>query len=100
MRAGELRQGLTRINCDSSPVLKSIVMNSDAITIMNAFMVLDELQSGVLKVVPGVNLGAGGQFGVVRLRRRSLSTAAMRFIELLSSHDQVMTNRENAYFGQ
>lgn len=100
MRAAALRQGLIRINCDSSPVLKSIVANSDAITIMNAFMVLDELQSGLLKALPGVTLGPGGQFGVVRLRRRSLSTAAQRFIELLIAHDQIMSGREMDYFKQ
>ena len=100
MRAAALREGLVRINCDSSPVLKSIVINSDAITPMNAFMVLDELRSGQLKVVPGMSLGTGGQFGVVRLRRRSLSNAAQRFMDLLSAHDAVMLSRENAYFCQ
>ena len=98
VRALVLRQGLVSITCDSSFVLKSIVAQSDAITFFNAFMALDEIQAGVLKVVPSINAGPLGQFGVVRLRRRSLSSAAQTFISMLIDHDKAMSDREKIFF--
>lgn len=96
IRATVLKRGLMRITCDSSSVLKSVIANSDALTIMNAFMVLDELRSGKLVSIPGINFGVGGRFGIVRLRRRSLSTASQRFIEMLHAHDVVLAQEERA----
>lgn len=98
LRATFDRQGLVRITCDSSSVLKNVVANSDAFTFVNAFMALDELQRGQFKVLPGIQVGPAGQFGVVRLRRRSLSGAARAFMALLGEHDKIMAAREHAYF--
>ena len=67
---------------------------------MNAFMVLEELRSGKLITIPGINLGVGGQFGVVRLRRRTLSVAAQRFIELLFERDAELALEEESYLGK
>ena len=97
MRAAVLKRGLMRVTCDSSSVLKSVIAHSDALTVMNAFMVLDELRSGKLVALPGINLGVGGHFGIVRLQRRSLSTAAQRFIALLVAHDAELAQDEKAY---
>jgi len=96
IRAAVLKRGLMRITCDSSSVLKSVIANSDALTVMNAFMVLDELRSGKLVAIPGINMGVGGRFGIVRLRRRSLSTASQRFVEKLHTHDAALAQEENA----
>lgn len=96
MRAAALKRGLIRITCDSSSVLKSVIANSDALTVMNGFMVLDELRSGKLIALPGINMGVGGRFGIVRLRRRSLSIASQRFIEMLHAHDVVLAQEERA----
>lgn len=96
LRAAALKRGLIRITCDSSSVLKSVIANSDVLTVMNAFMVLDELRSGILIALPGINLGVGGRFGIVRLRRRSLSSAAQRFIEMLLAHDVRLAQEENS----
>jgi DNA-binding transcriptional LysR family regulator len=97
MRSAVLKRGLMHITCDSSSVLKSVIANSDALTVMNAFMVLDELRSGKLVALPSINMGVGGQFGIVRLHRRSLSTAAQRFIELLHAHDAALAKEESAW---
>lgn len=97
LRSQLSRQGLARITCDSSSVLKSIVANSDAFTFVNAFMVLDELKRGELCLIPNIDIGSAGQFGVVRLRRRSLSDAAQTFVKLLRVHDKIMAERESAY---
>jgi DNA-binding transcriptional LysR family regulator len=96
IRAAALKRGLIRITCDSSSVLKSVIANSDALTVMNAFMVLDELRGGKLVAIPGIDLGVGGRFGIVRLRRRSLSTASQRFIEMLHAHDAALAREEGA----
>jgi len=100
LRAAVLKRGVMRITCDSSSVLKSVIFHSDALTVMNAFMVLEELRSGKLITIPGINLGVGGQFGVVRLRRRTLSVAAQRFIELLFERDAELALEEEAYLGK
>lgn len=94
LRAVAIKRGLAQITCDSSSVLKSVIANSDALTVMNAFMVLDELRSGKLIAIPGVNMGVGGRFGIVRLRRRSLSAASQRFIEMLQAHDAALALQE------
>lgn len=96
MRAAALKRGLIRITCDSSSVLKSVIANSDALTVMNGFMVLDELRSGKLIALLGINIGVGGRFGIVRLRRRSLSIASQRFIEMLHAHDASLALEEKA----
>jgi DNA-binding transcriptional LysR family regulator len=96
--AAALKRGLIQVTCDSSSVLKSVVAHSDALTIMNAFMVLDELKSGKLIAIPGIQMGVGGSFGVIRLKTRSLSTAAQRFIELLLQHDQELVREELEFF--
>ncbi|MEI6600297.1 MAG: LysR family transcriptional regulator [Comamonadaceae bacterium] len=98
LRAAAVKRGLIQVTCDSSSVLKSVVAHSDALTIMNAFMVLDELRSGKLVAIPGIQMGVGGSFGVVRLKARSLSAAAKRFIELLLEHDQSLAREEVEFF--
>ncbi len=97
LRAAVLKRGLMRITCDSSSVLKSVIAHSDALTVMNAFMVLDELRSGKLVALPNINFGVEGRFGIVRLQRRSLSTAAQRFIGLLVAHDAELAEDEKVY---
>jgi DNA-binding transcriptional LysR family regulator len=96
-RAAAIKRGLVRITCESSSVLKTVIAQSDAITVMNTFMMLDELRSGKLIALPSIDLGVGGQFGIVRLPRRSLSTAAQRFTELLIEHDATVAQDERTY---
>lgn len=100
LRAAVMKRGVMRITCDSSSVLKSVIFHSDALTVMNVFMVLDELRSGKLISIPGIDMGVGGQFGVVRLRRRSLSVAAQRFIDLLFEHDAELSQEEMVYLNR
>jgi len=100
LRAAVIKRGLMRITCDSSSVLKSVIFHSDALTVMNAFMVLDELRSGKLITIPGINMGVGGQFGIVRLRRRTLSVAAQRFIDLLFERDAELAQEEKTYLNR
>ena len=88
--------GLLAITCDSSSVLKAILANSDAISIMSVFMVIKELRDGDLAMIRELDLGVQGQFGVTRLRGRSLSAPAAAFLRLLTEHDREITAMEAA----
>lgn len=80
--------GLLAVTCDSSSVLKAILINSDAVSIMSLFMVIKELQGGELAMIRGLDLGVRGQFGITRLRGRTLSAPAEAFLGLLTEHDR------------
>ncbi|MCX7167486.1 MAG: LysR family transcriptional regulator [Rhodocyclales bacterium] len=88
--------GLLSITCDSSSVLKAILANSDAISIMSVFMVIKELGDGDLAMIRELDLGVQGQFGVTRLRGRSLSAPAEAFLKLLTEHDQNISAMEQS----
>jgi DNA-binding transcriptional LysR family regulator len=89
-------RGLLAITCDSSSVLKAILANSDAISIMSPFMCLKELKSGDLAMLPALDLGVQGQFGVTRLRDRTPSAPATAFIDMLVEHDRRIVELEHA----
>ena len=86
-RAAILRRGFLAVTCDSTPVLKTVVQNSDAVCMVNVFMVADELRQGTLVALPAVEFGRRGAFGVAWLRSRTLSQPARAFLELLQEHD-------------
>lgn len=86
-RAALIRAGMLTIECDSSSILKSVLIESDALSMMPRFMVSAEIQSGDLSVLPGVDLGLNAQFGVAWLRQRSMSGPGLKFVELLMAHD-------------
>lgn len=89
------KNGLLAITCDSSSVLKVILTNSDAISIMSPFMAIKELHAGDLALIRDLDLGLQGQFGVTRLRGRSLSAPAEAFLKLLTEHDRDISAMEH-----
>lgn len=97
MRPAARKRGLISITCDSSSVLKTIIAQSNALTIMNVFMVLDELREGKLRALPDVDLGVRGQFGIARLRRRTPSPASQVFVDMLVAHDSAIQRDEDAF---
>ena len=92
-------KGLLAVTCDSSSVLKAIVANSDAVSIMSVFMVIEELRAGKLVMVRDLDLGLKGQVGVTRLRGRTLSAPAAAFLKLLIEHDQTISATEQSLLG-
>lgn len=89
---GELRKtlqrtGLLTIECDSSMVLKSVLIESDALSMMPRFVIDAELRSGQLVVIEGIDFGVHNRFGAAWLRQRSVSAAGAKFIELLRARD-------------
>lgn len=89
----------SRVVCDSSAVLKAIVLNSDAYALMNAFMVLDELRAGTLVRLPGISSPVEAHYGLVRLRHRTPSPAMRAFAEALLRHDAQLVREEQALLG-
>ena len=78
---------LLAIECDSSDVLKRILVESDALTFMPRFVVDDDVRDGRLAVVGGVDLGLRVRFGAAWLRGRTLGRAGTAFLDLLRSDD-------------
>lgn len=95
IRAG----GMLAVTCDSSSMLKAVLVNSDAVSMMSLFMVIDELNAGELAVLRGLDLGIQGNFGVTHLRGRSLSAPGEAFLKLLTDHDRLLAERESALIG-
>lgn len=90
MRAAMRKQGALTIQCDSSAVLKAVVMDSDAVSMMSVFMLEVELAGGQLVVLPDLDLGIRARFGAAWIAGRTVSSATSAFVELLQLHDQSM----------
>jgi DNA-binding transcriptional LysR family regulator len=87
-RAQQKKRGLLAVECDLSGMLKDVLRNSHAISLMPAFMVAAEVAAGQLVCVPGVELGLRVRFGCAWLKARTLSPVTERFMELLAEHDR------------
>lgn len=82
------RHHLPRIQCDLSSVLKEVLRESDAIALMPGFMVAQEAARGELALLDLPLPGLQACFGAAWVQGRTLSPAALRFLELLQAHDQ------------
>jgi DNA-binding transcriptional LysR family regulator len=80
-RAQQKKRGLLAVECDLSGMLKDVLRNSHAISLMPAFMVAAEVAAGQLVCVPGVELGLRVRFGCAWLKARTLSPVTTRFME-------------------
>lgn len=90
MRAAMRKQGALTIQCDSSAVLKAVVMDSDAVSMMASFMLEVELAGGQLVVLPDLDLGIRARFGAAWISGRTVSSATSAFVELLRIHDRAV----------
>jgi len=91
-RSGEL----LIITCDSSATLKTVLLESDAVSLMCPFMVADEIRSGALTFLPGIDMGSGTNFGVAWLKGRTMSAPAKAFLDLIVEHDRELVAEEQA----
>ena len=85
------------ITCDSSAMLKQLLLGCEALAMLPWFMVEDELQRGDLQALRSLAPGLSGRFGVARLHGRRLSLAAQCFIETLLAHDVAVRQRQAAW---
>jgi DNA-binding transcriptional LysR family regulator len=76
------------VECDLSGMLKDVLRNSHAISLMPAFMVAAEVAAGQLVCLPALEPGLRVRFGCAWLKVRTLSPVAARFMELLAEHDR------------
>jgi DNA-binding transcriptional LysR family regulator len=82
---------LLTIECDSSDVLKRLLLESDALTFMPRFLVAPALGEGALTVIEGAARGPRVQFGAAWLRGRSLGRAGTAFLDLLRAHHDAIS---------
>jgi DNA-binding transcriptional LysR family regulator len=90
VRAALRKHGALTIQCDSSAVLKAVVMESDAVSMMSRFMLEVELAGGQLVVLPDLDLGIRARFGAAWIAGRTVSSATSAFVGLLQMHDQAV----------
>jgi DNA-binding transcriptional LysR family regulator len=86
--------GRVTLTCDSAAVVKSVLAHSDALSLMSAYMAVDELRSGALRLLANVNLGIELRVGIVQLRRRTPPPAARALIEELIAYDGEVAGQE------
>lgn len=96
-RRAALRSGAgpLTLECDSASVLKSMLIDSDAVSMMPRFMVQAEVKAGLLTVVEGIALGTKARFGAAWLKQRTVSGAGLKFMELLAEHDAALAAMKN-----
>lgn len=63
------------LECDSYPILKTVVASSDAVSIASRYAIFDELRSGRLVEVPTAQPAAVTTLGVARMAKRTPSPA-------------------------
>jgi DNA-binding transcriptional LysR family regulator len=95
-RAGSPATGpeLLTIECDSSDVLKRLLLTSDAVTFLPRFVVDTDVRDGRLVIVADVDLGLRVRFGAAWLRGRTLGGAGTKFLDLLRAHDATWSETE------
>jgi DNA-binding transcriptional LysR family regulator len=97
-QAGREREAsqLLAVECDSSSVLRKVLMESQAWSVMPGFMVDEDLQLGRLGVVPGLDLGFSLRFGAAWLKGRTPAGAVAAFLGLLEAHDRELATESAA----
>lgn len=75
------------IACDSIPMMKTIIADTDAISVLPLSTVIGEVLSRRFVILPLVAPWFHSEFGVVRLAHRSLSPIGETFVRLLQEED-------------
>jgi DNA-binding transcriptional LysR family regulator len=86
---------LLTIECDSSDVLRRILVESEALTFMPRFVVDADLQDGRLAIVSGVDLQLRVRFGAAWNPGRTLGGPGTTFLDLLHAHDENSSDRRD-----
>jgi len=81
----DLRQSIY-LESNSFPLIRELLLASDAITIVPRMMYAGDLMRGSLKEIAAVPVRGGRPCGIIQRRDASLSRAALRFGEALRSH--------------
>ena len=87
-------KSIPSVGCESLSMMKTIVLESDAVGLLPLNVVLPEVELGKLFVLPFVEPWMKVNFGIVRLAHRSLSPLAERFSELVIETDAELYEME------
>ena len=79
-------KALVSVACESLHMMKTIVLESDAVALLPLNVVADEIQRGGLVAIPGPPW-MGAAFGIVHLAHRSLSPLAETFVRFVRDAD-------------
>jgi DNA-binding transcriptional LysR family regulator len=75
------------IACESVTMMRNIVLESDAVAILPLIILLPDLKSKAIAVLPLFSPILRAEFGIVRLARRSLSPLGQLFVKKLQEVD-------------
>jgi DNA-binding transcriptional LysR family regulator len=76
------------IACDSIPMMKTIIADTDAVSVLPLSTVISEVQSRQFVILSLVAPWFDSEFGVVRLAHRSLSPIGETFVRMLQEEDE------------
>jgi DNA-binding transcriptional LysR family regulator len=82
---------LLTVQCDSSDVLRRLLVESDAVSFMPRFLVDADVRAGRLTVIADAGLGLRVKFGAAWLRGRSIGRAGTTFLDLLRDQGETVT---------
>ncbi len=80
-------EGLLTMTCDHFSILKTLLLRTDAVTLLSPFLFSDELRAGRLVTLPAIRLNVETRHAIVHLRGRTLSAPAQAFSERLRAYD-------------
>ncbi|WP_415797405.1 LysR family transcriptional regulator [Comamonas aquatilis] len=83
-RAGREKPLLTVV-CDSLPVLRTLLLKTDAVAVLSPFMVADDLAARLLVAMKSLTMDAQSRYGIAHLKGRTLSAPARAFRDFLLS---------------
>ncbi len=92
LQAAGSKRSLPLIGCDSPTMMKSIVMECDAVTIMPISLIAREVAAGTLVTLPIEAPWLGRSFAIIELEDRSASPSAERFIDFVRDADAEAAN--------
>lgn len=100
MRKRVRTEGLLSVTCDHFSILKTMLLRTDALTLLSPFMFADELRAGSLVALPGIRLDIETRHVIAHLRGRTLSAPARLLCELLiECDDEVLALEEELMAG-
>jgi len=89
---------LYSVTCESLAMMKTIVIGSDAISILPLNVVFDEVRAGKLAAIPAPDW-VRANFGIVHLAHRSLSPVAEEMVRLVQEADAELLKWEKQNAG-
>jgi DNA-binding transcriptional LysR family regulator len=97
-------QSIPSVGCDAVAMMRTVVMESDAVGILPLNVLLPEVQAGTLAAFSIIEPWLKPSFSIVRLKRRALSPLGAKLIRLITESDEALAEWEShnidALFGR